>query len=109
MNDSLKIVGDRAFRFGTRSRPLECGNREEIVDRGRFRRLLGEAVRLRQGGELMTADSLDQAVVMGTQFGGRTGAAGRFEQDVNRTIERGGCRIEVTFTQLAFTGLEMLF
>ena len=108
MNDCLKIVGDRAFRFGGRRRALEGRNRKEIVDRCRFRRLFCEAIRLRQSHEFVAADPLDQAVVVRTQLRVRTGAAGRFEQNVNRAVERSGSRIEVTFTQLAFTRLEML-
>ena len=88
---------------------LEGRNRKEIVDRCRLRRLFREAVRLRQGREFVAADPLDQAVVVRTQLRVRPGAAGRFEQDVNRAVELGSSRIEVTFTQLAFTGLEMLF
>ncbi|HYJ95744.1 MAG TPA: hypothetical protein VEV86_14030, partial [Vicinamibacterales bacterium] len=62
-----------------------------------------------QSHKFVAADPLDQAVVVRTQLLVRTGAAGRFEQDVNRAVERSSSRVEVTFTQLALTGLEMLF
>ena len=60
-----KILRDGLLGFlAGGGRRLERRNRQELVDRRRFGGLLGESVALRQRGDFVGADALDQSIVL---------------------------------------------
>ena len=75
--------------------------REQLVDRGRLGRLLGEAVAGGERRHFERADAVDQAIELLAQPRLGAGAAGRVQQDVEARIELGPRPIEVPELQLA--------
>ena len=84
----------------------ERGDLEQLVDRGRFRRLLGEAVSLLQRQGLVGGNPVDETIEVAPQPRIHPRAVGRVEQDVERLVEGGACLFEVPERQLPLAKAE---
>src|SRR5207237_7211893 len=67
----------------------------------------GEPVALRERGDLVSVDPVDEPIEMFAQARIGPSAIRRFEQDFHRAIELDAGRFEVPRLQLTLTGLEM--
>ena len=93
-----------AFGVGLR----EGRNRQDLVDRRGLGLRFREAVALRQRGDLVGVDAVDEAIEVLPHPRVGPGAVWRLEEHIDRPIELDAGALEMTELQLALTGREMV-
>src|SRR4029453_6605027 len=101
VNDAPEIRRHRLRGFRRRSGNVEGRTVQNVVDACRISVLLGKAIALSKGGELVRADAFHELVEVFAKPRLRPGAERRFEEYVERTVELGFRGFQVT--ELNFT------
>ena len=86
----------------------ERGDRQQLVDRGRFGLGFREAVALSERGDLVRVDAVDQPIEMLPHPGVGPRPVRGLEQHVNGAVELDPGAVEVAQLELAFAGVEVL-